>query len=72
MAVLEGFVRTDEAALRIGLSRAALERRLAAGEARVFVDPTDRRRRLIPEEDLRRLATPREIRRPAQDGPEAA
>jgi hypothetical protein len=65
LAFLEGFSMPDrseliyvgEAAARVGLTDRSFRRRLAEGEIRIFRDPLDRRRRLVPVEDLPRLTT---------------
>lgn len=53
-------VELREALKLAGIGERTFERRVKAGEVRSFVDPIDRRRRLIPLEDLDRLAVVRE------------
>ncbi len=67
------FVGKEEAAVRAGLTARALTRRLSAGEVRLFRDPRDRRRVLIPVEDIDRLSAPTPlVRRPLGDTDTAA
>jgi len=73
MTDLAQYVGKEEAAVRAGLTSRALTRRLSAGEVRLFRDPRDRRRVLIPVEDLDRLSVPILLdRRPLGDTGTAA
>ena len=62
-------LRVEEVVARTGLNPRTLDRRIAAGEVRAVRDPIDRRRRLIPIEDIPRLTTPV---RPEPDQPDTA
>jgi len=53
------YLPLNEAAKRLGISGFTIRRRIAAGELAVWVDPLDRRRRLIRRRDLDRYAKPR-------------
>jgi hypothetical protein len=55
MTARSDFVPLHEVPARTGLSYRALRRRLAAGEIRVFRDPLDRRRRLVPLSEVEQL-----------------
>ncbi len=53
------FLPMNEAAKRLGISEFTIRGRIAAGELAVWVDPLDRRRRLLRRRDLDRYARPR-------------
>ncbi len=73
MTNLAQYVGKAEAAERAGLTARALTRRLSAGEVRLFRDPRDRRRVLIPVEDIDRLSAPTPLdRHPLGDSGNAA
>ena len=53
------YLTLNEAAKRLGISAFTVRGRIAAGELAVWVDPLDRRRRLLRRRDLDRYARPR-------------
>jgi excisionase family DNA binding protein len=58
---METFVSPEEACRRLGIPRRTLSRRTKDGTVRLFTCDRDRRRRLIPLEDLMRLSMPIDI-----------
>jgi hypothetical protein len=52
----DGFVMLSEASILTGIGRAALRRRVRAGDLPVFVDGRDVRRKLVKVVDLHRLS----------------
>ncbi len=55
----DDFVGVSAAARELGTTRFTLGQRVRDGEIQVWVDPLDRRRRLLRRSDLARLAAPR-------------
>lgn len=55
---MDRFMSPDEAVRRLGIPRRTLSRRTKDGSVRVFGCDRDRRRRLIPLEDLLKLTEP--------------
>lgn len=65
-----GYVPVAEAIKRTGISPRLFARRASAGEIMVFLDPFDRRRRLVSEADLPTLTEvrPRTLGSVAREG----
>jgi excisionase family DNA binding protein len=59
--MIDEFVSMNEAARRLGVSDFLLRRRVADGSLDAWLDPLDRRRRLLRREDIERLATHRPL-----------
>jgi len=55
MAVLSEYVSKQEVAALTGLNPRAVDRRIAEGAVALYLDPRDRRRRLVHREDVRRF-----------------
>ena len=66
MAVLSEYVSKQEVAALTGLNLRAVDRRIAEGVVQLFVDPFDRRRRLVHREDVRRFVELIPVRRADQ------
>ena len=60
-AATETYVTIGEAARRLGTTGFTLRSRIRAGELPVYVNPLDRRGRLLAVHDLERYAAPRPI-----------
>ncbi len=56
---MDDYLPLGEAAKRLGISEFTMRRRIAEGEFAVWVDPLDRRRRLLRRRDLDRYKRPR-------------
>ncbi len=62
----EDWVPLSQAAIELGLSRPTLRERVARGELMTWVNPADRRQRLIRRRDLVRYARPHRQSDPAR------
>ena len=66
MAVLSEYVSKQEVAALTGLNPRAVDRRIAEGAVALYLDPRDRRRRLVHREDVRRFVELVPVRRADQ------
>lgn len=58
MVVPEGFLTLDEAAKQIGCTRFRVERLVSSGQLLRHVSAADKRRVLVPADQVKRLAEP--------------
>ena len=57
-----GLISLEEARKRIGISKVGMSNAIKRGEFQVQIDPVDRRRRLVDEEEVERFVRTRKYK----------